>query len=152
MKQRICLTILASALLTASASAEPTPFRGTLEGQIISMVIEPPLAIVDVVGTGHCTYLGDYTYTFPHLVNFATLTAEGDINLVGADGSSISLHVGGTFAPTAEPFVLSVSVSGPIIAGTGRFANSSGTLTATATVNLATGRSEGSWSGEIELH
>ena len=152
MSRKTLLPVVAFLLLPAAASVETLPFFGTLQGQITSLIPDPPIAVVEASGGGQATHVGNYQFSFPHLVNFNNLTAEGHLIVLAADGSSFTLEVTGTFAPTAQPFVLDVTVSGPIISGTGRFDQSSGNLSVNAQVNLATGTSNGWWAGNITLH
>ena len=65
----------------SSAGTQLVPFKGSLEGQQTVTPIQPPFALVDGSAAGTGTHLGLFTVTFPHTVNFATSTGEGDLHL-----------------------------------------------------------------------
>jgi len=142
----LCLMSLATAV---EARRDRDNFRATLNGTIISLVIEPPTATVDFVGEGRATKVGRYTALFPHTVNLVTLIEEGDMTLVARDNSTVTIHLVGPSTPTETPNVLNVSVSGPVTGGTGRFAGATGFIYGTGVVDLAAGTYVGEMHGTL---
>jgi hypothetical protein len=146
-------TLLLALSLSAPASAEVlVPFKGTLEGSYTSSVDPgpPPVATIELSGTGHATHLGLFSFEFPHMVNFGNTPPEGigTFTIAAANGDMLFVDVIGHSAPV-EPGVLLVVEEAIITGGTGRFTGASGAFTVTRLLIQSEGITFGSFSGTI---
>src|SRR5262245_20942431 len=117
----VALAVLAVLGSGSPASAgDQMPFQGSLSGT--ADVSEFPFAIVRATGNG--TFLGDFTFTMPHLVT--PPTAVGTFEFMAANGDKIVGTMTGDSAPAEVPSFLSIVETMTITGGTGRFVGASG--------------------------
>jgi hypothetical protein len=137
-------TILASPV----AAAEQVPFKGSLEGLDIGTPVNPPFVSVQVTATGNATQLGLFTYTELDTVDTSTRIGTGTFVFTAANGDTVFGTISGqaTFTP---PNVLTIEEKAIITGGTGRFAEATGTFTATRLKNTVTNVTTASFMGTI---
>jgi hypothetical protein len=145
-------TVIAAALVLclagpASASVQ-VPFRGTMSGTATITPISPPIVSVLLETSGTASQLGRFTLEAPHIVNQATLTAEGTYVFTAADGSTLLASLSGS-ASLIAPGVLAIAETGSITGGTGRFAGATGSFSTARTFYPATGETHGTFEGWI---
>ena len=130
----------------SSGGSQLVPFKGSLEGSQSLTPLQPPFAFVDGSATGTATHLGQFTVTFPHTVNFATSTGEGDYTFTAANGATLTAHFTGQAQLGAvDTIVETATVTG----GTGRLSGVSGTFTVHRVADPATGTTTGTFEGAI---
>ena len=135
-------------LAGTATAGDQVPFSGSLSGTVTVTPIAPPIASVLIEGTGLATQLGRFSVEVPHMVNQATRIATGTYVFTGANGDTLTADFSGQ-ATLLSPGVLSVAETGVITGGTGRFADATGSFTASRTFFAATGVTTGSFSGTI---
>ena len=105
MKRRMFAASLALAVLAVLGLADPVaageqvPFKGSLEGEAVSVVNVPPLRHVLVEGTGEATQLGKFTFAFPHTVHLPTRIAVGTYHIMAATGTTAGSFKGTISSP-----------------------------------------------------
>ena len=144
----LVVAVAVSLASVAVAVAAETPFKGTLSAVETSQLVFP-IASVDREGTGTATYLGKYTERVTLQVNVLTGSSTGAPTFTAANGDTLTASIAGQSTPTS-PGVLSIVEVYTITGGTGRFAGVTGTFTLESTLNLATGVSSGTFSGDID--
>ena len=155
MKRHISVASLALAvvvilgLIGPVAAGEQVPFKGSFEGDVTVTPLTPPYVSVLVEATGNATHLGLFTLDIPHVVNRANGTAVGSYEFTAANGDKVYAEFTGLATPTARPGVLYIEETATITGGTGRFAGSTGSFTATRLKSLATGATAASFAGTI---
>ena len=100
-------------------------------------------------GSGNATQLGQYAISYEVEVNLETLAGVGSAQLVAANGDILYANLSGQATPTGTEDVFNVVEEFTITGGTGRFANASGSFTLTREVNITTGVTSGTFSGNI---
>jgi hypothetical protein len=95
----------------------------------------PPVFLVTDTLTGAGTHLGQFTGTYPHLVNLDALTFSGEATFTGANGDILFIELAGTATPMS-PTTFNLTLKGTITGGTGRFQVASGSVSGTGTVTL----------------
>jgi len=154
LKRRALLGLLivpALALPMQAAARDGVPLKGS-EGGTFTMPgpCEVSGVVVDVVGTGQSTQLGDYHGHYRECLNPATgAVTGGTFTLTAANGDKIFGTYSGQATPTNDPGVVSFEDPGVITGGTGRFTDAGGTLTTSGLANLATGAYTGTISGSL---
>jgi hypothetical protein len=105
--------------------------------------------LLQVTGTGHATYIGDYRGQYRECFDPSTgLVVDGSFTLTTANGDTVF----GTFTGQAVPTDgASVHYDDPgvITGGTGRFTGASGSINTAGIADLATGQYSGSLSGNM---
>ena len=159
MKRRMFAASLALAVLAVLGLADPVaageqvPFKGSLEGEAVSVVNVPPLRHVLVEGTGEATQLGKFTFAFPHTVHLPTRIAVGTYHIMAANGDKLTAGGTGLSTPTIIDGVFHLSIEEEMIVdptlSTGRFAGATGSFTIKRLYNPATGTTAGSFKGII---
>ena len=139
---------LALSLAGPVAARDQVPFRGSLDGTVIVTPLVPPLASVQIEGTGVATQLGSFTVEIPHLANQATRVAVGTYLFKAANGDTMTADFTGR-ATLLAPGVLSIAETGVITGGTGRFAGATGSFSGDRTFFVATGVTTGSFTGTV---
>jgi hypothetical protein len=139
----LAAVLVAGLVATAapSAAADSVPFKATDSGTFrISPTPDPLVVFTEDWTVGHATHVGRYTLVASEYINLATLAVTGgEWTMTAANGDQLYGTYEGQAAPTAEPFVITYHVSGPVLGGTGRFAGRSGFLVWDGIANLATG-------------
>ena len=143
----IAIAILVS-LAGPTAARDQVRFKGSLSAAATVTPLTPPFASVLIEGTGNATQLGAFTVEIPHLVNQATRIGTGTYVFTAANGDTLTADFSG-LATLVGPGVLSVSESGVITGGTGRFAGATGSFTTERTFFVTTGVTTGSFEGTI---
>jgi hypothetical protein len=144
--------LLAAVPLTVAHAKEQVPFKGTLDGDYTVVVNPgpPPIGTFEGSGAGKATHLGNFTYEFPHEVNFGELPplGMGTYTFTAANGDTIVADFVG-FSTPVEPGVVLVEEVAVIVDGTGRFAGATGSITITRLVDQVNRTTIGSFTGTI---
>jgi hypothetical protein len=105
--------------------------------------------LLQVTGTGHATYLGDYRGQYRECFDPSTgLVVDGSFTLTTANGDTVFGTFTGQAIPTDESNV-HYDDPGVITGGTGRFTGASGSMNTAGIANLATGQYSGTLSGSM---
>ena len=148
----MAVMLLTAALAVSAAAQNQVPFKGSLQGQEISIPQGgPPPTTLSVNGsaTGIASHVGQFSFTYQLTVTLASATATGSARLVAANGDSIYTTIVGSLSPTSTPGVASITEINTITGGTGRFAEAQGSFTVERLINEATGFFSGSFRGTI---
>lgn len=148
MRASIIAAALVLTLAGPAAASDQVPFRGTMSGTASITPISPPIVSVLLETSGTASQLGRFTLVAPHTVNQAALTAVGTYHFTAADGSTLTATLSGS-ATMVAPGVLSITETGTITGGTGRFAGATGTFETDRTFTPATGETHGTFEGRI---
>jgi hypothetical protein len=164
MKRFISASTFALALvallgLTRSALAgDAIPFKGSLEGTLVSRTPVAPPVVHDVFEiTGHATQLGRFELVIEATVDFGArpVTGEGTATFTAANGDTLVADIRGSSALVSPGLVL-ITEHATIDPqrSTGRFAGATGTFTIERLADAATGvngATSGSFEGAISL-
>lgn len=131
----------------ASSQAAEVPFKGRFAGTQSVTPLDPPFVSVNGSATGNATLLGLFTVEFPHTVNFVTRAGVGTYTFTAANGDTLTADFTGQ-AQGAPPLI-SIVEQATVTAGTGRFAEATGTFTVRRQFNQSSGATEGSFEGTI---
>jgi hypothetical protein len=148
---RTMLTGLAFVTLAAAGSV---PFTGRDMGTFTSS----PTAHQQVVLTkdsasGEATHLGRYTLSAQESINLANLDVTGGVfTITDANGDKLTGEYSGKAFTTDTPTIIRYEVSGPIIGGTGRFADAHGIIAFFGLADLQSGRLSETFLALRELH
>lgn len=130
----------------AAQTLASLPFKGRLQGTQTVTPLDPPFILVNGEATGTATYLGRFSVTFPHTVNFALGQGTGTYTFTTANGDTLTAD----FTGTAQVGTVTTIVEQAVITGgTGRLADATGSFTARRIFNPATGITTGSFDGTI---
>lgn len=148
----LALTLVFAAVLPATAS-EQRPFSGELTGIGIQAVQRcgPDALTLGHQVTGVATHLGRFTGTGTNCTEFTLATEavaiwDGIVTVTAADGSTLTMSLEGSqSAPVAG--VASYTHTDTVISGTGRFADATGVLVLTGTIDFNTFAITGTVSG-----
>jgi hypothetical protein len=119
-----------------------------LTGSVTVTPLTPPIASVEIDGTGVAAGLGRFTLEVPHVVNQATRVATGTYVFTAANGDTLTASFSGQ-ATLVSPGVLTVAETATITGGTGRFDGATGSFTTDRTFTVATGQTSGTFHGWI---
>ena len=100
-----------------------------------------------LVGSGHASLLGRYSWDTSFLLDVASGTAVGTVTVTSADGSTITATTTGI--GVAINGIAEIVETATITGGTRRFHGATGTLRIERTLNQGTGVSSGSISGTV---
>lgn len=143
--------VIAAALIVCLAgpvsAGDQVPFRGSMSGSA-TITGQPPIVSVLLETSGTASQLGRFTLEAPHIVNQATLTAEGTYVFTAADGSTLTATLAGS-AEMVAPGVLEISEEATITGGTGRFEGATGSFSTERTFFPGTGQTHGTFEGWI---
>ena len=146
----LALVALAVVGLTGpAAAAEQVPFKGSLEGVVTHIPVDPQTDYVVVDATGTATHLGQFAVTVPHFVNNTTRTATGLYQFTAANGDTLTAQFTGQASPTATPGVIYIVETATITGGTGRFAGATGSFVVERLFDRIAGTTVGSFGGTI---
>jgi hypothetical protein len=148
MRAAVIALGLALSLVGPVSAGDQVPFRGSMSGTATVTPISPPIVSVLLETSGTATHLGRFTLEAPHIVNQATLMAEGTYVFTAADGSTLTARLSGS-ASMVAPGVLAIAETGIFTGGTGRFAGATGSFSTDRTFFPATGQTYGSFTGWI---
>jgi hypothetical protein len=141
--------LLGSTTFAAPAAAEKQlPLKGSLQA-VETHELDFPTLYVDAAGSGHATHLGRFTINYQAIVVVTTGSASVSAHLVAANGDSLFAEGTGQGTPTATPNVSQIVERYTITGGTGRFAGASGSFTVERQLNLTTGATSGTITGDI---
>jgi hypothetical protein len=105
--------------------------------------------LLEVTGSGHATYLGDYRGQYRECFDPSTgLVGDGSFTLTTTSGDTVFGTYTGQAVPAAGSNV-HYDDPGVITGGTGRFTGASGSINTAGIANLATGEYNGTLSGSI---
>lgn len=105
--------------------------------------------LLEVNGTGHAAYLGDYSGRYRECFDPATgVVADGSFTLTTANGDAVFGTFTGQAVPAGE-WSVHYDDPGVITGGTGRFTDAGGAITTDGIANLATGEYNGTLSGSV---
>jgi len=152
------IALLLVIVLTSSSFAAPEaaerqlPFKGSIEA-LETYEVDFPLMSVAASGAGTATYLGRFAVSYTvEEVNLLTNAGTGEaIQFVAANGDSLFAEGLGQATETGIPGVFNVVEHYTITGGTGRFAGASGNITTDRIVDITTGITSGTISGNIVL-
>jgi len=145
----LALAVVVVLGLTGPVAAQvQVPFKGSFVGLDTGTPLVPPLMAVQVKATGNATQLGKFTFLELVTVNTATGIGSGTFLFTAANVGTVFGTISGkaTFTP---PNVLTIEENAIITGGTGRFAEATGTFTATRLKNTATNVTTASFTGTI---
>lgn len=125
------------------AAGNTVPFKGRLEGSLVSRTPVAPPVVFDVFEIeGNATHLGNYTLVLEALVDFGTLppTATGALTFTAANGDKLVADFTGSSALVVPGLVLITehATINPDLS-TGRFAGATGTFIVERLADAATG-------------
>ena len=148
----VLVAILAVGTTLAAASArKPSPFKGSIEA-LETYKVNGPIMSVTANGSGEATHLGRYIVSYKVQVDLPTGTGTGlSAHYVAANGDSLFAEGSGQATPTDDPNVFVVVENYTITGGTGRFAGATGSFTEERQVNIQTGITSGTISGNIVI-
>lgn len=130
----------------AQAKSESgVPFKGRLEA---IETVEGSLH--HLAGAGQATHLGRFTYAAEITVDTTTGDGVGHVVWKAADGDKLFSDTKGGIV-NAFDTGLALAETQQITGGTGRFKGASGTVELERTLDFATGRTAGSFTGRIDL-
>jgi hypothetical protein len=143
--------LIVSTTLAAASAGKPLPLKGSIEA-LETYQINGPTMSVTATGSGEATHLGRYTVSYEVKVDLPTGTGTGlSAHYVAANGDSLFAEGSGQATPTDDPNVFLVVETYTITGGTGRFAGATGSFTEERRVNIQTGVTSGTISGNIVL-
>jgi len=140
---------LTAMLAAPLATANETPFRGTVEA-LETQVVTPPTLAATGAGGGNSTHLGKFTLTYTAQVNLVSGRGIGSFVFIAANGDHVYASDVGQSTPVI-PGVVSIVETATITGGTGRFADATGNFVLTRILNRATGITSGSFAGTIVI-
>ena len=163
-RSNLLLTCVALAVVVVAALAGPArageslPFKGSLEGTLVSRTPVAPPVVHDVFDiTGHATQLGQFELVIEATVDFCArpVTGEGTATFTAANGDTLVADITGSSVLVAPGIVL-ITEHATIDPdrSTGRFAGATGTFTLERFADAATGVTGvtvGSFEGTISL-
>jgi hypothetical protein len=138
------LAIVAALAINCPASAgEQVPFKGRIEGRLVSRTpLGPPVFFDHFELEGNGTHLGQFDLVIEAVVNFGTLppTAYGTYSFVAANGDVLVAHFTGASALVVPGLVLITehAIVDPDLS-TGRFAGATGEFVTKRLADAATG-------------
>jgi hypothetical protein len=133
----------------AAQSSTEVPFRGTLQA-VETHTGSPPVLHSVLTGTGQATHFGRFTATFEFDIQLGLpSTTTGIFTVTAANGDSISGTLTGS--GTASSGIVTIEETATITAGTGRFADVTGSFRIDRVANQNTLTSSGSLDGTINL-
>jgi hypothetical protein len=135
--------VVALGLVGPALAGEPLPFRGSLEGTLVSRTPIVPPVVFDVFEiTGQATHLGQYALVIEAVVDFGTRppTAEGTMTFLAANGDMVAAHFTGS-SSLVEPGLVLITEHAIVDpdSSTGRFAGATGAFTVKRLADAATG-------------
>lgn len=140
------------ATVPAAADARLVDFRGTFAGGETASPVSPTAVRVHLTGGGVATHLGRYTLALDAVVQLPAGTSAVDVVLRAANGDELRGTGTGAAAPSpTRPGFLSITETGVITGGTGRFAGATGAFTLVRLYDAATGASTGTVEGSIAV-
>jgi len=147
----ILFLLVALALPMHAAAAKDLPLKGSESGtfQLLGPCDSGGIAL-EVNGTGHSTFLGQYTSRYRECFDPATgAVTGGSFTLTTANGDTLYGTYAGQASPGGAPNTVANDDPGQITGGTGRFAGSTGTANTSGVANLATGEYRGTIAGSV---
>lgn len=152
----IALLVLTFLALTDPARAgEQVPFKGAVEGTLVSRVPNPTPPVFDdrIEMTGAATQLGQFDLVIEATVDFGNPPpiAVGTATFTAANGDTLVADVIGTSMPVIPGVVVLITEYGVIDPdqSTGRFAGATGSFTIERLFDLTTLETVGSFDGTI---
>lgn len=153
MTTLLLVLVLTSTTFAASAAERELLLQGSLQAAETYELVFPQL-FVDASGSGNATLLGRYTVSYEAVVNIqpdGTGLASPTAHFVAANGDSLFAEGTGVGTSTDMPNISQIVEVYTITSGTGRFEGATGRFTVNRLVNLVTGATSGTISGNIVL-
>jgi hypothetical protein len=144
------LVLVGLAAPTYAAAGNEMTLKGSEKGtfQVLGPCDTGGIAL-EVTGTGHSTWLGEYSARYRECFDPATgAVTGGSFTLTASNGDILY----GTYAGQAFPTdanAVAYDDPGVITGGTGRFAGAGGTASTSGVASLATGEYTGTISGSV---
>ena len=127
------------------------PFLGTVSTvATVSQLNDCEVSVI-TSGEGQATYLGNFTWQSTHTLNVCTTPftgSDGSLTLTAADGDQLF----GTYTTTTQfisPLLAAFDFTITVTGGTGRFANTTGTIKATGQADRSTNTGTATLTGTI---
>ena len=147
----LAILLVGTTLAAAASARSPLPFKGSIEALETCQVNGPTMSVT-ASGSGEATHLGRYTVTYEVQVDLPTGTGSGlSAHYVAANGDSLFAEGSGQATPTDDPSIFNVVETYTITGGTGRFEGATGSFTEERQVNIETGVTAGTISGNIVI-
>lgn len=150
------LTVLTfCAMILPATAGEQVPFKGALEGALVSRVPNPAPPVFDdrIELTGAATQLGEFELVIEATVDFGNPPpiAVGTAAFTAANGDTLVADVIGTSMPVIPGVVVLITEDAIIDpdGSTGRFAGATGSFTIERLFDLTTFETVGSFDGAI---
>ena len=133
-------------------SAEKTvPFKARYDFHSVPGPVEPCVGSTNTrgygAGEGVGTHLGRFTVTASQCALPGGITADGLGTYTAENGDLLYFIYSGH--TTRQGLVVSFTLSGTFVGGTGRFEGATGTTTGIGAIDLSTGSARAVWEGEI---
>jgi hypothetical protein len=145
------ITVVGSATFAASAAGRELLVKGSIQS-LETYVVNFPVMSVTASGSGHAGQLGKFTVSYSVQVNLLTNEGTGGVaEFVASNGDRLFAEGTGQAAETGTPGIFSIVENYTISGGTGRFAGASGNITLDRMVDITTGATSGTISGNIVL-
>ena len=139
--------LLTMTFVRTAAAEKQVPFKGSVQA-VESYDIQFPTMLVDTIGSGNATQLGEFIVTWEFTVDLVTGAGIGSAHFIAANGDSLFTVSLGQGDPTETPGVNRVVEMHTIKGGTGRFAGATGSFTLERLAALD-GITSGSFQGTI---
>jgi hypothetical protein len=148
----LLLVVSSISLWSPAAAKQAVPMKGS-EDIVVTMTPDFPNMKIYVqgYGTGTATHLGKFTVQYDIVQDLQTQIGSGTVIFTAANGHQLFTDNTGTVTPTGNPNENRVDMTYVITGGTGRFEGASGQFSGIRLVNIVTGLSTASFSGEIVL-
>ena len=148
----MALVVVALTIFAIPATAgTAVPFKGSVEGTEVAMPIDSTHLSVTRTSTGNATHLGRFTAVAHFVVDLTPGVgfgiASGTVVFTAANGDTVIADTVGKAMPIPGTSNLSITESGIITGGTGRFASATGSYSGTGVLSGAS--SAGSFQGTI---
>ena len=143
-------TVISGTAATEAKGGSALPFRGSLQSTEFVVSADDTVDVRHLDGTGNATHLGRFSLSADFAVTRATGNATGTATWTAANDDKIFVNVVGHGDIVVFPTV-TIMETHTITGGTGRFADTSGTIRISRSANIVTGISSGSLSGELNL-
>ena len=174
MSRAVTLPILLAVVLTACADPSPTlplpsaprrstdpaaagdapalAVRGTFAGEETASPLSPTAVGVHLTGGGVAAHLGRYSVVLDAVVQLPSGTSAVDVVFRAANGDELWGSGTGAAAPSpTRPGFLSITETGVITGGSGRFAGATGSFTLVRLYDAATAASTGTVDASITV-
>jgi len=137
--------LVTAALAGTGPSSQELPFQGSLEGSYTSV---PGVQPATFSASGTASHIGHFTFAWKGEVTPDAAGAFGIVEFTAANGDKIFAEFSGVATLIAPPIIW-IEENVTITGGTGRFADATGNLLMTRSIDITTGSTTGSFDGMI---